>query len=85
VKQIVKFLIEIELFDLQSSEMEGGIEVLMERMRKLTEEQQEMTQEELVKRFQKLESQSAECKQDFELQYSNMGTDNFESMYTVMP
>jgi len=43
-----------------SSEMEGGIEVLMERMRKLTEEQQEMTQEELVKRFQKLESQSAE-------------------------
>lgn len=48
---------------LQSSDVEGGIEALMERMRKLTEEaQEEMTQEELQKRFERVENQSAECK-----------------------
>lgn len=45
-----------------SSEEGGGIEVLMERMRRLTEEaQEEMTQEELQKRFERVETQSAEC------------------------
>ncbi len=37
----------------------------MERMKKLTEAQEEMTQEELLKRFQKVETQSAECKRFF--------------------
>jgi sestrin len=38
-----------------------GIEILMERMRRLTEEaQEEMTQEELQKRFERVEVQSAE-------------------------
>ena len=43
--------------------MEGGIEVLMEKMRRLTEEAatEEMTQEELLKRFERVETLSAEC------------------------
>jgi sestrin len=41
----------------------GGIEALMERMRKLTEEaQEEMTQEELQKRFERIETQTSERK-----------------------
>ncbi|ELT91094.1 hypothetical protein CAPTEDRAFT_227278 [Capitella teleta] len=43
-------------------EMEGGIEVLMEKMRRLTEEAaaEEVTQEELLKRFERVETLSAE-------------------------
>lgn len=45
-----------------SVEEGGGIEVLMERMRRLNEEaQHEMTSEELQKRFECIETQSAEC------------------------
>lgn len=45
----------------QTSDIEGGIEALMERMRKLNEEEpEEMTQEELLKRFEKVEAQSTE-------------------------
>jgi len=44
-----------------SSDVEGGIEALMERMRKLTEEEpEEMSQEELLKRFEKVEALSSE-------------------------
>lgn len=44
-----------------NSEPEVGIEVLMERMKKLVEEgEEETTQEERVKRFEKVESQSVE-------------------------
>ena len=47
---------------LQASD-EGGIEVLMEKMRRLTEEaQEELTQEDLIKTFEKVETLSAECK-----------------------
>lgn len=45
---------------LQASDAELGIEALMEKMKKLTEAQEEMTQEELLKRFQRVETQSAE-------------------------
>ncbi|CAH1798599.1 unnamed protein product [Owenia fusiformis] len=45
-----------------ASEMEGGIEALMERMKKLSEDSEDTTEEELIKRFQKVESQSAELK-----------------------
>ena len=43
--------------------LEGGIDVLMERMKRLNEEPQEeeLSQEELQKRFEKVEHQSAEC------------------------
>ena len=48
-----------------SVEEGGGIEALMERMRKLTEEaQEEMTQEELQKRFERIETQTSECKSE---------------------
>lgn len=43
------------------SDSEVGIEILMERMRKLTEEEEETTHEERLKRFEKVESQSVEC------------------------
>ena len=41
-----------------------GITDLMERMKRLTEEDEgsEMTQEELLKQFEKVEHQTAECK-----------------------
>ncbi|KAL5011045.1 hypothetical protein ScPMuIL_013350 [Solemya velum] len=42
------------------SDSEVGIEILMERMRKLTEEEEETTHEERLKRFEKVESQSVE-------------------------
>ena len=46
----------------QPSEGESCIEQLLQRMRKLTEEAQvEMTQEELLKRFQRVEDQNVEC------------------------
>ena len=45
---------------LQASDAELGIEALMEKMKKLTEAQEEMTQEELLKRFKRVETQSAE-------------------------
>lgn len=52
---------------LQNSEPEVGIEILMERMKKLKESQEEEpTEEERRKRFEKVEFQSAECR--FELQ-----------------
>jgi sestrin len=45
-----------------ASDVEGGIEVLMETMRKLREEgrEEEASEEEKLKRFEKVESQSAE-------------------------
>ena len=44
-------------------ETAGGIEALMERMKRLTEEaQEEMTPEELLKTFERVETQSAERK-----------------------
>lgn len=64
---------------LQNSEPEVGIEILMERMKKLKESQEEEpTEEERRKRFEKVEFQSAECR--FELQnkiISNPPTLNF--------
>lgn len=43
---------------------EGEVEILMERMKKLTEESQSVaTQEEMTKRFEKVESQTIERKQ----------------------
>ena len=43
--------------------MEGGIEALLQRMKKLTEDvPEEIAPEELQKRFEKVESQSAERK-----------------------
>lgn len=48
---------------LQFSEPEVGIEILMERMKKLKESnEEEPTEEERLKRFEKVETQSAECK-----------------------
>lgn len=48
---------------LQNSEPEVGIEILMERMKKLKESQEEEpTEEERRKRFEKVEFQSAECR-----------------------
>lgn len=41
------------LFWLQSSEQTGDIEVLMERMKKLREEEEEVTREEMNRRFEK--------------------------------
>jgi hypothetical protein len=47
---------------LQFSEPEVGIEILMERMKKLKESnEEEPTEEERLKRFEKVETQSAEC------------------------
>lgn len=47
----------------QNSEPEVGIEVLMERMKKLVEEgEEETTEEERVKRFEKVENQSVDSK-----------------------
>lgn len=64
---------------LQNSEPEVGIEILMERMKKLKESQEEEpTEEERRKRFEKVEFQSAECR--FELQnkiINNSPTLNF--------
>lgn len=64
---------------LQNSEPEVGIEILMERMKKLKESQEEEpTEEERRKRFEKVEFQSAECR--FELQnkiINNPSTLNF--------
>jgi sestrin len=45
-----------------TQEMEGGIEMLMEKMRRLTEDAEtEVTEEELLKRFERVETLSAEC------------------------
>lgn len=47
---------------LQGNEPEVKIEVLMERMKKLNEdEDEEPTEEERMKRFETIENQSAEC------------------------
>lgn len=60
---------------LQNSEPEVGIEILMERMKKLKESQEEEpTEEERRKRFEKVEFQSAECR--FEI-INNPPTLNF--------
>ena len=43
---------------------EGGIESLMEKMKILEELTDEVDQEELLRRFEKIESQTLECKRD---------------------
>ena len=51
------------MFVLQSAEGESGIEALMLKMKQLTEAtEEEPSPEEIIKRFEKIESQSAECK-----------------------
>ena len=55
----IKYDIDVYL----QAEPEVNIEILMERMKKLTEEEEEeTTQEERVKRFEEEESQSAQSK-----------------------
>ena len=53
------------IFLIQTEDL--GITDLMERMKRLTEEDEgsEMTQEELLKQFEKVEHQTAECKTCF--------------------
>lgn len=41
-------------------EMEGGVEILMQRMKSLSEQAHETSQEEMAKRFEKVESQTLE-------------------------
>ena len=52
----------LPLLTLQNFDEDVSVEVLMERMRQLHEEQSEASQEELIKRFEKVEIQSVECK-----------------------
>lgn len=68
--------------------MEGGIEVLMEKMRRLTEEAsaaEEVTQEELLKRFERVETLSAECECLLDLRLFTSGpcTDSPSLLSTV--
>ena len=60
MKSLVSLTVSLTV--LQLPEGESCIEQLLKRMRQLTEEAQvEMTQEELLKRFQRVEDQNAEC------------------------